>query len=929
MAFWNTAADVLVGGGDAITFGGVSKVGRGFGSLAGGAADKLGDLLGGGGNQVDPYQPGRGSFNYRGTGEGEFSGRAGAAQTRAAPGYEQQRALGELRAYDPRAAAQAQLKLGQEANMRQSLAMARSGPGGAAGQTAALNAAMANQATAGNQINAQAAAAAEQAKLQQLGMQGSLAGQIAGTELQSRGLNDQYALGLYGLGQKASLADLQGRMGYEQLMSQNQMAGLLANQQAAQQNKAGIWNLVGSVAGGLLGSDPRAKTEIQPVGQPEIRAAGSGQPEIRAAGGVQVPQVAPPPLEEQRRDERVRMQAQEDALEQSQAKEERQGRSDTTRMVLSQLGQGMSGGTDYAKDFLTRYEVPDLIGSGIDMKRDVTPVERAYAPEQVAGDRFEQQPPPGNQGALAKAAAAQGSYSYRYKPEFAAREGVSAEQRQVGPMADEMAQNPAYASSVRQGPDGMLRVDAGRAALANVAVTSDLAREQERLKTELDEIRSRNVGALESDVRPASTGRSVPAGQQAAALQRMGNSVVERLESDIRSGSGRSEPASAKITPKRQKALEKAVQSRARKQEAAQPRFSSEGTIRDAAEDEALRARDRSFIADHPELYYGRSGPGGRQRYFESVTRPTPAETQDDFQSDKDRQMADSGEFTLRDRDPLPLEYWQRGSEGREIEESLPRNQRTTVGGKLNQLAADIKQNDEISRKAAAKLADTARSNLDIYFRHRENPSSYPLGDREEAAMRALPTDEQIGKVPLRFRSAGGPGREASAYMTAAEEARRWQVRAAANAISGVGAGPDPDPRQVADALQERGVKIDVKEVEQILARNELDIEEYRERKEKDRQSRRAGVWISDEERAGLLNPAQRRKTGRPERVRREIVREVEQKAEDKQSRRAGVWISDEERAELLGKPKAKKPSSKQRQKPKRPERARREVMEL
>lgn len=94
---------------------------------------------------------------------------------------------------------------------------------------------------------------------------------------------------------------------------------------------------------------------------------------------------------------------------------------------------------------------------------------------------------------LGRVAAQVQPYSFAYKPEFAAQEGVDTGQR-VGAMATDapgaLDKNPVYGPSVVRGPDGLARVNVGQATMANIAVTSDLAREQEAMKSKFAELES-------------------------------------------------------------------------------------------------------------------------------------------------------------------------------------------------------------------------------------------------------------------------------------------------------------------------------------------------------------------------------------------------------------------------------------------------------
>lgn len=95
------------------------------------------------------------------------------------------------------------------------------------------------------------------------------------------------------------------------------------------------------------------------------------------------------------------------------------------------------------------------------------------------------------------------SYSWRYRPEHVpeanARMGLPPDsdygaRRKVGPMAQDLEQNPLTAGAVATGPDGMKRVDAGQLTMANTGALADLARyaeEQEARLRRLEASRSR------------------------------------------------------------------------------------------------------------------------------------------------------------------------------------------------------------------------------------------------------------------------------------------------------------------------------------------------------------------------------------------------------------------------------------------------------
>lgn len=114
-------------------------------------------------------------------------------------------------------------------------------------------------------------------------------------------------------------------------------------------------------------------------------------------------------------------------------------------------------------------------------------------------------------GQLSAAAAQVQPYKFQYRPEVAAREGLTTEDR-IGAMASKapgsLAANPVYAPTVRQGPDGMDRVDGGQATMANIAVTADVARKQQLDSQRLDALEAM---ALQGASGKGARGRQVTA----------------------------------------------------------------------------------------------------------------------------------------------------------------------------------------------------------------------------------------------------------------------------------------------------------------------------------------------------------------------------------------------------------------------------------
>lgn len=254
------------------------------------------------GETVDPYKPDKSDF-YAGSGSGFFD-EGKAAQGTKAPqadltGYNQMRGLGlqsrdaigaqihniRQAAYDPNySVAQQQLRSGQDANLRQSLALARSGGGSGAAQAQALRQAQFAGAQSNQQLNAQSAtlraaevqAANQQASqllsqqramdLQAQGLDAQTALAQAQLEMQQRGLNNQMQLGLYGIGAGYDMANQQGNIAYHQLMGQQQLGSQTANQQADAARDSSLAGMGGAALGGLIAlSDVRSKTDIEPT----------------------------------------------------------------------------------------------------------------------------------------------------------------------------------------------------------------------------------------------------------------------------------------------------------------------------------------------------------------------------------------------------------------------------------------------------------------------------------------------------------------------------------------------------------------------------------------------------------------------------------------------------------------------------------------
>lgn len=158
-------------------------------------------------------------------------------------------------------------------------------------------------------------------------------------------------------------------------------------------------------------------------------------------------------------------------------------------------------------------------------------------------------------GALAAAAARTQPIAFSYKPEAAAAEGVSTQPR-IGVPANRMpgslAENPVYAPTVQMGLDGVARVNTDQATMANIAVTSDIARKQQEDAGRLEALEravmktaggqgARGRSVVASDVlggqRPAPNNSpppgAVPTGQRYRALDEAGGTVPAAYGRDL------------------------------------------------------------------------------------------------------------------------------------------------------------------------------------------------------------------------------------------------------------------------------------------------------------------------------------------------------------------------------------------------------------
>jgi hypothetical protein len=76
-------------------------------------------------------------------------------------------------------------------------------------------------------------------------------------------------------------------------------------------------------------------------------------------------------------------------------------------------------------------------------------------------------------------------FEYEYKPDFAGAEHQEVGEKNVGPMAQNMAKNPVTGSAVKQDPSGLLVLDIPKVTKVNSAGIGYLAARQQRMEQEL------------------------------------------------------------------------------------------------------------------------------------------------------------------------------------------------------------------------------------------------------------------------------------------------------------------------------------------------------------------------------------------------------------------------------------------------------------
>lgn len=204
-----------------------------------------------------------------------------------------------------------QLQMGRDQSLQNSMAMANSVRGGGANLAASQMAAQRQQGEMMGQVNQQAAqlragematarqqygqmASAQRAQdLQAQGLDFQSAQAQAQMEQQQHGLNDQYSMGLYGLGQHSADQSQMGGIKGQEDMSGNQLAAGQINAgvaginagASAQGGSQALGTAAGLAGGMMMMSDARLKTGVHSVGGEDPRQAHLKQMMSHMGGG--------------------------------------------------------------------------------------------------------------------------------------------------------------------------------------------------------------------------------------------------------------------------------------------------------------------------------------------------------------------------------------------------------------------------------------------------------------------------------------------------------------------------------------------------------------------------------------------------------------------------------------------------------------------
>lgn len=541
--------------------------------------------------KIDPYNPDASKFQYGGQNEQEFGALAGNLSQRTAPQADYSK-MAEGRNYgamsrgdqnfainqyksilaNPKGSiAQQQLQAGQDANVAAMAGMAKSGDASqraGAGRQAMVQGGMmqaqTNQQAAllqaqerqmATQGLAQAATAQRAQELQLMGIDAQTAQYQAMLEMQSRSLNDQTMLGLKGLGQNASMAQMNAGMGLEGMRSGNAMGAAQFNAGAENQYNAAILGTAATLGAGALaggggapppqpnpytatsssyGSDPRMKEKLA-----------SAQSQVRDLKGMlgNVLGTGPRPLEQQRSVSSVKDTVANDADARRMLLEDQvaQGREEerTRKLVSAAQGTGPQpdvitenpGVGQVARDFSTPIEPWEqqlleknaLRSSGVMQPNEVQASDERSkekirtlenALELATSGQAPMAPPGEMQRPMVQQPNVQGldrAYQQEASRAFGEMEPKTweydAEHQQygrgpqVGIVTSDLKKTPAGRGIMATTPDGMEGFNPGQAASLALAAQADTERRTRRLEEAL--------GLIENDKRQEYRGMGV------------------------------------------------------------------------------------------------------------------------------------------------------------------------------------------------------------------------------------------------------------------------------------------------------------------------------------------------------------------------------------------------------------------------------------
>ncbi len=142
-------------------------------------------------------------------------------------------------------------------------------------------------------------------------------------------------------------------------------------------------------------------------------------------------------------------------------------------------------------------EKPKASFAAAHAQRKMTPDELKRLGEQMLGTQQAQHKASLDEGPSVKpdpmgeALAHMQPYEYEYKPQHAGDEGQQPGEKNVGPMAQDMAKNPITGSAVIRRPDGMLAVDMTKAGKLSLGAIGYLAAKQRELEAQMARMKGR------------------------------------------------------------------------------------------------------------------------------------------------------------------------------------------------------------------------------------------------------------------------------------------------------------------------------------------------------------------------------------------------------------------------------------------------------